>query len=667
MGVDVPDEVYQKLIEIEKEKRANYVADLTSARQDFAKIEAAGFTAADEEWQDAYTQITDLEKKIQDSDIAMAQWNQTIREAEFEKFDRFIGRLDDINNELQRFYDLFSREDVATEDGEWTEEGIASLGILYHQMELAEQKAEEYRKKIEELNNTYAKGEMSEQEYYEQLQELKDGQWDAIEATEDLRDAIVDLEEARIDMISEGIEKEISAYAELIEMKKNELQAERDLYSFRKNIQDQSKEIGELERRISSLSGSDAASDIAERRRLEAQLRDAQRARDDTYYEHSMDARSQALDDENQSFEETKNRFVETLRETLEDIETLINEKITEVLMNADNVLNTIDGTAAEKGVTLTDSLRMPWIQASEKATDFKNNVTTELGLLANDDGIITLFGIDVSDKLINMFGIGSTAASNFGSDVSTVVSLISKVVSESTSPLTANLKLPWNNTTAVDGPINTFSNTAKNAINGAVNLAKAKVTQMTTDLSSPWKSGTTAVNTFSTSVSTALNKAATDTKTKVAEINAAISSIKQYPSYTGGSGGGAGGNGGGGSGNGSGGNTGGSSGSTIDNAILNKYGLTSAQVLALGYGPINLQKFEELLRTYKIKYSALYKQVANMRDDERILKRVMYGQYVSGPLAIRPFARGTLGVKRDQWAITDEPTYCVELVLLPN
>lgn len=660
MGVDVPDEVYQKLIEIEKEKRANYVADLTSARQDFAKIEAAGFTAADEEWQDAYTQITDLEKKIQDSDIAMAQWNQTIREAEFEKFDRFIGRLDDMSDELQHLYNIISKEDVATEDGEWTEEGITSLGILYHQMELAEQKAEEYRKKIEELNDTYAKGEMSEQEYYEQLQELKDGQWDAIETTEDLRDAVVDLEEARIDMIEEGINKEIESYSELIKLKKEELDAERDLYNFKKNVEKQSKDLAELDRRIASLSGSTSASDIAELRKLQAERREAQSGLDDTYYEHSMDARSQALDGENQSFEETKNRFVETLRETLEDTETLINEKITEVLMNADNVLGTIDATAAEQGVTLTDSLRMPWIQASEKATDFKNNVAAELGLLANDDGIITLFGIDVSNKFTDMFGIGSTAANNFGTDVGAVVGLVKKVVSESTSPLTANLKLPWDNTTAVDGPINTFSKTAQNAINGAVNLAKTKATQMTTDLSSPWSAGTNAVNTFSSSVSNALEQAALDTKNKVAEINAYIDSIKDYPDDTG--------SGTGGGGLKTNGRELGLSSSqpknyrtnatlTIGSKTLTASGIGTTEFLAIKSAETNMSGvYYNYQRALGTSEDTIYKLWTKQKA------KVKYN--TAGAAA---YAKGTLATKRDELALTDEPTYGDELILVPN
>ena len=227
-GIDVPAEIYDELIKIEQEKRANNVADLVNARQGLANIEAAGYTAADEEWQDAYQQIVDLEKAVQDNDIAMAEYAKTIRDLDFEKFERFIDRLNDINSEIDNLLGLYDNDDVAFEDGTWTEEGITSLGLLYYQMEANKQISEEYTEKIDELNEQYDKGEMSEQEYYERLQDLKDGQWDAINAYESTKDSIVDLEEARIDMIEEGIEKEISAYEDLIEVKKEELDAERD-------------------------------------------------------------------------------------------------------------------------------------------------------------------------------------------------------------------------------------------------------------------------------------------------------------------------------------------------------------------------------------------------------------------------------------------------------
>ena len=55
-------------------------------------------------------------------------------------------------------------------------------------------------------------------EYLEKLNELKDAQYDSIEAYYDAQDAIKDLNEARVDEIKNGIEKQIKAYEKLIDM-----------------------------------------------------------------------------------------------------------------------------------------------------------------------------------------------------------------------------------------------------------------------------------------------------------------------------------------------------------------------------------------------------------------------------------------------------------------
>jgi TP901 family phage tail tape measure protein len=430
LGIGVPDEAYEKLISIEQAKRDNNLADLIDARQGLVDMEAKGFDASSEEWQSAYKSITDLEKKIQDSDIATAQWEKTLRDMDFSRFESFLGRLDDINSELENLHGLTSKEDAATEDGSWTDDGLTSLGLLYQQMELNQKKSQEYAQKIDDLSRAYANGEMSESEYYERLQQLKDGQWDAINAYESSKDVMVDMEEARIDMIEEGINKEIEAYQELIDLKRDELDAERDLYEFKKDIQKQTKDIASLERRIASLSGSSAASDIAERRKLEAELREAQDGLSDTYYSHSKDQQGQALDNEMESFQKAKEDYVEALRETLDDTAAIINGLISTVLVNSETVLAGIESTAGEHGVTLSGALTGPWQNASSGVSSFKDTV-------------------------------------------SSTISDIQKTIEESVAPLTGALGLPWNDLTKEDGPINTFSETVGDAIDGVIADAK--------------------------------------------------------------------------------------------------------------------------------------------------------------------------------------------------
>ena len=712
-GVDVPEEVYQKLIDIENQKRQNLVADLTDAEDGLARIgntllanavasnpamaswteeQKQAWLFTQQEYVDAYNQMTETEGKIQDCDIATAEWIKTIRELGFEKFERFVSRLDDVNSEMDHMRSLFEDDDVATEDGAWTKDGITSLGLATQQMALAKQKSSEYGAEISALGTTYdeyienvkatgdaeAETAMSEQEWYDRLQTLKDGQWDAIDAYESAKDAIIDMEEARIDMIEEGLNKEIEAYQELIETKKEELDAERDLYDFKKKVKDQTKDLSELDRRIASLSGSTADADVAELRKLQAERRELQEGLDDTYYQHSKDAQSKALDDELENFQKIREDYIEELRETLEETATVIAEKMVEVLANADVVHEGIQETATEYGTPISNALIAPWVAAKESATVFKNTASESISGLINETGIITLFGSDdTKSQVTSVFTDGTSAANAFASAVTTKVEEIKTAVENSTSPNTANLGSPWTATATEGGPIHTFSETSSKAITDAVQLATEKATSMYDQLSKPWLDMTSeggALNTFNSGVESALNAAEKRAEEHVRTVNSTYSGIK-YPDHTGGEG--TGDTGGGGdsspySGNFSqqmqdlqwvlvygfnlpvGKNARGNYSYTADGywGATTEASLKKAQKTV---GASQTGKFDKQTRDRISTY--LTQQYNTSSNNEKYAKALRYLPKVA-------FAKGTLGTDRDQWAITDESWIGEEITL---
>jgi TP901 family phage tail tape measure protein len=675
-GIDVPVELYEKLISIEEDKRENLVKDLTDkqygARKMLADIEAKGFTAADEEWQDAYGKVVELEKAIQDCDIATAQWEKALRDLDFEKFERFTNRLDNINSELEHVRDLLSDEDVAFEDGSWTEEGITSLGVLYHQMQLAQQQSKQYADKIQDLTNAYKRGEMSEQEYYERLQELKEGQWSAIELYEDTKDAMIDMEEARIDMIEEGINKEIEAYQELIDLKKEELDAERDLYDFKKNVQKQTKDIASLERRIAALSGSTNASDIAERRRLEAQLRESQEGLNDTYYSHAKDQQNKALDDEMTSYQDAKDKYLETLRDTLDNTEQIISQKISEFLLNADVGLETLNGISTTHGITLSSELLRPWQSAAAESTAFKSTAEANLNGLVNEDGVVTFFGTDAKAKLEGVFGAGGSAAQEFQGTVADVVNNVKLAVEQSTSPLTQWINFPWNNATKEDGPLSTFDKEVNKALNTAIKKAQDNVDTMKDSLSKPWEHATSAAKTFGRNSLNVLTKVID----KAGETYAALSKLanvdtpsyipsenppkedttrKRVPGST---------------------PTPTTNPSPTYTKVMHKTG-TLGQSFIVGSQDyfdsqcqtINGAKYYARVVTDRDGKSTTYYYKASEAEKRRYDaggRSVGLG-FPAGTSVYKYYAKGTMGTSKSQWAITDEPWLGDELTLVPT
>ncbi|MEE1302290.1 MAG: hypothetical protein UHD64_05840, partial [Bacteroidales bacterium] len=527
-GVDATPEMYEKLIEIEQEKRANNVADLVDARAGLAKLEAAGYTAADEEWVDANNSIVELEKNIQDSDIAMAEWQKTIREMDFEKFDRFAERVNSLNEELSNVYKLVEDEDVAFDDGTWTKEGITALSMLYHQIENNEKMIAEYNEELAKLEKQYKSGEISEKEYTERAEELKDNQWDLVHTNEDLKDSIIDINEARIDLVEEGINEEIDAYKELIELKKEELDAERDLYEFKRDVEKQTKDIAELQRRLSAISGSDDPADIAERRKLEAQLREAQDGLNDTYYGHSKDSQSKALDDELDAYQKSAEDYMESLREQLENTEAMIEQTFTDVLLNADVTYQGLIEISNIYGPTLSANLMNPWQQMSNQAVIAKQQIGDQL-LLLNEDNIAQ-FTEQTTPLLKQPFESGGFAAEAFKITVTTQIDEIQTRINTTTSEVTREFDAMMAHANI---STNTFSKTVEAKLTGAVATAQLKAVEMENYLTYPWENGTEAANTWSKKVESALNKTVQDYKDAAAEISKQRAVIDNTPSYT--------------------------------------------------------------------------------------------------------------------------------------
>lgn len=731
LGITVPAEMYEELIANEKQRQASNMASIERLRNQLAEMEANGYTAEDDEWVQAQADIRALEKEVLASETAMAQWNKTIQEMSFEKFDEFLKRIQDVCDELENVYGLISDEDVALEDGSWTEEGIMSLGLMTQKMAIAKEQAAEYAKEIEKLNEEYKNGNMSEQDYYDRLMELKNGQWESINAYKDAKDAIIDINEARIDMIEQGVQKEIDAYTELIDLKKKELDAERDLYNFRKDIKSQTKDIATLERKIAAMSGSTDAATIAQRSKLEAQLREARESLSDTFYSHAIDSQNSAYDDELDSYTKSKEDYVEKLRETLENVEQVVADSMAQVLINADSILTGLNDVSSEYGITLSDYLMIPWQNAATQATAYKESGILDLADFTEQTGIYS--GI-ITEQINELFGNGSLAAGLFQTSVEGVVESIKVTVNEATSPLTSDLQLPWE--TVKDYAQNTFAPEVMYALQSVADDASGKKEQLTNDLITAFQEGVNNAEEFNQTVIDALNDVisksdefadvvppnvtapsddpwnlwsnniqsliqdiinkANNAVNAINEMNAAASNA-QYVSST------ISGTGGSGTRNNS------SQSSTKETTkkefsryrqpsesdvkalqnVLNslfsagltvdgKYGSATksavmrAQRTMYNYGIESMKSQDGLYgdSTRVAMVSYINSKINALREQggsSAIGQGIKRYNTIKNMLPKAFYAKGTLGVEQDQWAITDEPQYGDELVLIPN
>lgn len=462
------------------------------------------------------------------------------------------------------------------------------------------------------------------------------------------------------------------------------------------------------------MSGSTDAATIAERSKLEAQLREAKESLNDTYYDHAVDSQNSAYDDELDSYTKSKEDYVKQLREALKDVEKIVADSMAQVLVNADSVLTGLNNVSSEYGVILSDYLMLPWQNAALQATAYKESGILDLADFTDQTGIYS--GI-ITDQINNLFGNGSLAAGLFQTSVEGVVESIRVTVNEATSPLTSDLQLPWQ--TVKEYAQNTFAPEIMYALQSVADDASGKKEQLTNDLIIAFQEGVNNAEEFNQVVIDALNDVinksddfadvvpsnvtapsddpwslwssnvqnliqkiidkANDAVTAINSMNNAANNAQSAANVI---------NNTSGRGNsGSSGKTTTSQSKSTQKSDTNKKEEAKKKTKYYKYLKVNGDYYYEcgsdasgkdysghyLKRSTKIPYTAklmasanevlYYKAGSKMLAFSAFKHPVVYAK--SG--YVEEYAKGTLGTKQDQWAITDEPQYGDELVLIPG
>jgi hypothetical protein len=370
---------YKAQISANKTMLSQYKAE-RKALQDVLdeEVKLGHVKIGDQQWFEMQQAIYDVDDAIIDMEASIEDLQNSINDLHWDRFDELINRFGYIEEEISNVIQLIShdpdgliREELRdlTTDNWATGSGLTTIGLYAQEMERAQYVANEYAQAIKDLKKDYAAGKYNETEYLNKLNELISAQYENIEKYYDAKDAIIELNEARVDAIKDGIEKEIDAYDELIQKKKDLLDEEQSLHDFQNEISEKEKEVSDIRKQLAAMAGDDTAATNAKRKQLEAELIEAQKALEESYYSHSMTARQEALDKEFISFEEEKNAEITKWEEWLTDTETVVSEALTYVKDNTNLVYQELTTLGSQYGLTLSDTLTTPW-QNGQTAID---------------------------------------------------------------------------------------------------------------------------------------------------------------------------------------------------------------------------------------------------------------------------------------------------------
>ena len=408
------------------------------------------YEVGSDEWYDAANQLADLEGQLDDVTMTLQDISDAIAQVDWVLFDEAHKRFGNLHDDLSSMRDLIApngEEDWFDDDGMWTDKGTAYLATYVNDLKMYEGQLFEVSEKLKDYELDYAGNEAdyknlgidSEQELYDTREKLKDQQFDYQKAINDTTKSVKDMYDSQINAIEEWANEAVDAYNDYISVVKEALDAERDLHDFKRSTQEDTKNISQLERRLSALSGSTDAGDIAEARKLQAELNKAKEDLNEKYYDHAKDAQSKALDDEASAYEKTMNRFVEKQRTALDtayqNVDTFMDAVIGAVSLNAPSIVSAYNTLGTAVDAAIID----PWSEIATAMGDAERDGLSIMNSWVGEDGIFYNFAESATDLL----GMPWTSLTGEGSPVSAFEDSVTNAMSGIKSSIETNLLNP--------------------------------------------------------------------------------------------------------------------------------------------------------------------------------------------------------------------------------
>lgn len=361
-----------------------------------------------DEWKKYNDQLRDYKNNMISAASAVEDYKDAMTELVYKELTDFKNQMDSLNSSISTMSDLIGSTDLVDDAGNLTDRGIAQVALYAKQLANAKQEAAEYAEAIKSLDDALSSGLITQDEYNSMVSEYTSAQESAVKANKEARDAILSL-------VKDGIQAEIDAKKELIDQTKAALEAEQDLHEYQESIAEKSSNIAKLERQIAALSGSTDRADMAKKLQLQQDLAEAQKDLYDTQYDHEMEQRKQALDDEYDAFEESKNKESDELDTNLDKQNAAIEKYLDKVKANYSTAYNVLQQYGDEYSLAAIDSLTEPWDSSSEAANvcaDAIGNVTANIQYEIDSLDFSSLY--ELAD-LLNQIGSGAYSGSYSG------------------------------------------------------------------------------------------------------------------------------------------------------------------------------------------------------------------------------------------------------------
>lgn len=331
-----------------------------------------------DEWYEAQEALNGVYESIQQDEQELAEFQKSINELKFDRFDELLNKLGDITDETDFLIDMLDSDNLFDSDtGMITQDGITAIGLTAQNYDTYLAEAQKYKDAIADLNEMYNEGKIGLNDYNSQLRTYQQGQRDSIKSANDAKKSLVAYVKQGLDAQNDALEEAIDKKTELIDKMKEER-------SFNQSIADLDKTIARLERQEDILKNDDSEANRKKLREIRSKIEDAREDRDNKFYDKSVE-------DQKNSLSEMLTNSKKQAEDYLKDTNKVFSDALTYVNANSSQVSNNIDKISKDLGISISDYITNAWKDGGSAVGDYTStlssnvpNITAQLSLIAS-------------------------------------------------------------------------------------------------------------------------------------------------------------------------------------------------------------------------------------------------------------------------------------------
>lgn len=174
------------------------------------------------EWYEAQEALNGVYESIQQDEQELAEFQKSINELKFDRFDELLNKLGDITDETDFLIDMLDSDNLFDSDtGMITDDGITAIGLTAQNYDVYLAEAEEYKQMLSDVKDMYDAGTISLGEYEEYQRKYSQSQRDAIKNANEAKKAVISYVKDGLDAQNKALEEAVNKQKELLQQEKD--------------------------------------------------------------------------------------------------------------------------------------------------------------------------------------------------------------------------------------------------------------------------------------------------------------------------------------------------------------------------------------------------------------------------------------------------------------